>query len=119
MSKNNLLKFATALLPLLAVLLAWHGVAWAADVTLTPPIQNSSGGGAGIQDIIGKVTGVIFWLAITICPICIIWGGFEIATAGGDPTKTNKGKQIIYYSIGGLVLIALSSVLVAVIKTVL
>jgi hypothetical protein len=120
MLKNKLLKFFIVALPLLAVLLVWHGITWAADeVKLTPPIQNNAGEGAGIQDLIGNVTGVIFWLGIMICPICIIWGGFEIATAGGDPAKNTKGRQIIYYSIGGLALIALSSVLVAMIKSVL
>jgi TRAP-type C4-dicarboxylate transport system permease small subunit len=64
-----------------------------------------------VGEIIQKVIGVIFGLGIMICPICIIWGGFEIATAAGDSNKIQKGKQIILYAVIGLAIIALSSAL--------
>ncbi len=99
------------------------GYALAQAVTLAPPIlkdpSDPSAGGMELKDIIGKIAGVIFWLALMICPIAIVWGGFEIATAGGDQGKITKGKQIIQYSIVGLAIIALSAVLVEAIKSVL
>ena len=50
------------------------GFAAVQAVTLEPPIKNESGGGAEVTDIIGKIAGVIFGLALMICPIAIIWG---------------------------------------------
>ncbi len=84
-------------------------------VELKSPIE----GDLTIPGIIEKVIGVIFWLGLLICPAFIIWGGFEIATAGGDPAKIGKGKQIIFYAIGGLAIIALSQVLAAIVKSAL
>jgi len=115
MFKINRFKIIIAALFFVSV----SGFATAQAVTLKPPIENASGGGAEVTDIIGKIAGVIFGLALMICPIAIIWGGFEIATAAGDQSKITKGKQIIEYSVIGLAIIALSRVLVEVIKSAL
>jgi hypothetical protein len=88
----------------------------------------TSGGGVGIdnplgdvelQDIIQKIINFLFGLALLICPIFIIWGGFEIATAAGADTKIKEGRQKITYSLVGLVIMALASAFVKVIKTIL
>ena len=117
MAKIDFLKLALAAVALSFILPA--GFAMAQAVTLEPPIKNESGGGAEVTDIIGKIAGVIFGLALMICPILIIWGGFEIATAGGDQSKINKGKQIILYSLVGLAIIAMSAAFVEAIKEIL
>ncbi len=91
------------------------GLALAQPVTLESPLQ----GNLTIEEIIGKIAGVIFGLALLICPILIIWGGFEIATAGGEQAKIAKGKQIILFSAVGLAIIALSAVLVEAIRSAL
>ena len=47
--------------------------------------------------------------AATIGPIIaillIIWGAFNILTAGGDPGRVTKGRQIITISVTGLLII--------------
>lgn len=84
-------------------------------VSLQSPLE----GDLTVEGIIGRIAGVIFGLALLICPIAIIWGGFEIATAGGDQNKIAKGKQIILFSLVGLAIIALSAVLVEAVRSVL
>jgi hypothetical protein len=89
------------------------------DVVLTPPIKDASGNGLGLEGIIAKVTGFIFWLGITLCPIFIVWGGFNIATAAGDEAKVRKGKDLITYAVIGLVIIAISTAMANAVKTIL
>jgi len=88
-------------------------------VSLEPPIKDAGGGGLGLEGIIKNVTGFIFWLGIVICPILIVWGGFNIATAGGDEKRFTQGKQIITFAIIGLAIIAVSNAMVAAVQTVL
>ncbi len=85
------------------------------EAVLVSPLQ----GDLTVEDIVGRISGVIFGLALMICPILIIWGGFEIATAGGDQNKMAKGKQIITFSLVGLAIIALSAAFVEAIKQIL
>jgi hypothetical protein len=75
--------------------------------------------GKKLEDIIQGIINFIFGLALLICPIFIIWGGFEIATASGSDEKIKEGKKKITYALVGLVIIALSSTFVAVIKNIL
>ncbi|MCU0653433.1 MAG: hypothetical protein MUD10_04200 [Candidatus Pacebacteria bacterium] len=87
-------------------------------VTLVPPIT-SGGAGLGLEGIIAKVMGFIFWLGAVVCPILIVWGGFNIATAGDDQNKMSTGKQTITYAIVGLLIIAVSAALANAIKYIL
>ncbi len=88
---------------------------YAADtVGITNPL-----GDVELQDIIQKIINFLFGLALLICPIFIIWGGFEIATASGAEQKIKDGRQKITYSLVGLVIMALASAFVAVIKSIL
>jgi len=124
MPKNNLFKFIPALIIASAILAVGFGAGLAlaqstSTVTLMPPINSASGGGATLEDIIKNVTGFIFWLGITICPILIVWGGFNIATAGDDENKVTQGKQIITYAAVGLVIIALSNAMVITVQKIL
>ncbi len=129
MPKVNLFKIiAAAAFSILALSAGIAGAQEPADA----PADNQGSGGSGevvlvsplegdltVEDIVGKIAGVIFGLALMICPILIIWGGFEIATAGGDQNKMAKGKQIITFSLVGLAIIALSAAFVEAIKQIL
>lgn len=86
----------------------------AEDVGIKNPL-----GDVGLQEIIQKIINFLFGLALAICPIFIIWGGFEIATAAGAEQKIKDGRQKITYSLVGLVIMALATAFVKVIKTIL
>lgn len=113
-----------------SVLALSAGIAGADETADAPAAEDQGSGGPAVlvsplqgnltvEDIVGKIAGVIFGLALMICPILIIWGGFEIATAGGDQNKITKGKQIITFSLVGLAIIALSAAFVEAIRQIL
>jgi len=80
---------------------------------------NNPLGDVTLQDIIQKIINVLFGLALLICPIFIVWGGFEIAIANGAEKKITEGRQKITYALVGLVIMALASAFVKVIKSIL
>lgn len=76
----------------------------------------------GDKDLTGIIQGVvnfIFKIALIVCPLIIIWGGFIYVTSGGNEEKTREGKRIITYAIVGLIIIILANGFVAMIKTIL
>lgn len=98
----------------------WPGFGGASGtVTLKSPITDASGNGVGLEGIIKNVTGFIFWLGLVICPIIIVWAGFNIATAGDDQNKVKQGKDLITYAVIGLLIIAISNVMVTAVQSVL
>ena len=128
MPKINLSKIIA--MAAFSVLALSAGIAGAEETADAPAADDQGSGGPAVlvsplqgnltvEDIVGKISGVIFGLALMICPILIIWGGFEIATAGGDQNKMAKGKQIIMFSLVGLAIIALSAAFVEAIKQIL
>ena len=50
----------------------------------------------------------VLWAAVPITTAMVLWGAFQILTAGGDPEKVKSGgKTVLYAAMGfGLVLIA-------------
>lgn len=76
-------------------------------------------GNMELQDIIQKLINFLFGLALLVCPMFIIWGGFEIITAAGADQKIKEGRQKITYSLVGLVIIALAGAFVRVIRNIL
>ena len=72
-----------------------------------------------ILDALYTATDWIFVVLIVIVGLFIIWGGFNIATAGGDPQKVSSGRNFIMYALIGLVLATFSKALPAVVKALL
>lgn len=88
-------------------------------VTFCNPLDGDTCSGASnnktLDDLIGAVMNFIFGLAIFICPVFIIWGAFKVSTSEGDENKIKSGKQMITYAVVGLVVIAASNVIKAII----
>lgn len=99
--------------------LSYANLAFAAEETGDTVSIGNPLGDKDLTDIIQGLINFIFGLALLICPIFIIWGGFEIATAAGADTRIKEGRQKITYALVGLVIIALASTFVAVIKGIL
>ncbi len=55
--------------------------------------------------LINKIIDVIFSLALVVAPVVIIIAGFFYITAVGDPAKIQTAKQIILYTVIGLVIV--------------
>lgn len=85
--------------------------------SFTNPLTGKPGGGTdkGLSEMIDGVLGFLLGAAVLICPAFIIWGGFLIATAGGNEQKVKEGKQYITYAAVGFIIIALSSAIKAIV----
>ncbi len=68
-------------------------------------------------ELIDAIIKFIFYIAVVIAPLMIIIGAFYILTAGGDPKKIGTGKNIIIYTLVGLVIILLARGLIAMIES--
>jgi len=80
-------------------------------ITVTSPL-----GTKGIEDTAKAITSALVTLAIPIVGIMIIYGAFQIMTAGGDPKKFADGRNTILYAVVGLAIVLLADVIVDVIK---
>lgn len=78
-------------------------------------------GGSGCNDVKGaptvdstlKVAINVFSIVVGIAAvIMIIIGGFKYITSAGDPAKVNSAKDTILYAIIGLVVVAMSQMIV-------
>lgn len=68
--------------------------------------------GKNINTIASEVAGEFMFWGGAICVIMIMWGGFQYATSAGDPGKAAKAKTTILYSVIGLVLMIVASIIV-------
>ena len=66
---------------------------------------------SGLETVFGNVVGVIMALAAIVLFIMLLMGGFKYLTSGGDPKAVEAARKTLTYAIGGLVLIALSYLL--------
>lgn len=71
------------------------------------------------EDLVNAIIGFFFILAVALAPLMIIIGAFYILTAGGDEKKVNTGKNIILYTVIGLIIILIARGLIGIIKGVL
>lgn len=72
-----------------------------------------------LEDVINNLIDFVFFLALIICPLVIIIGGFIFVTAGGDPKKIESGKKMIYYALIGLGIVILAKGFVMALKAIL
>jgi magnesium-transporting ATPase (P-type) len=68
------------------------------------------------ETLVNNIISFLLTLALVLVPMIIIIGAYFIMTAGGDPGKVAKGKNIIIYSLIALAIILLAKSLVAIIK---
>ncbi len=74
-------------------------------------------GNATLTDIINNLIDFLLTIALIVCPLMIVVGGFYFVTSGGDPEKAKRGRQIITYAAIGLIIVLISKGLVAAVKT--
>jgi TRAP-type C4-dicarboxylate transport system permease small subunit len=62
----------------------------------------------GLENVFSRVISIVIGLAGLAFFIMLVLGGFKYMTAGGDPKAVESAKNTLTYAIAGLVLIALS-----------
>lgn len=65
------------------------------------------------------IIGGLFMIAVPIVSIMVLWGGFQILTAGGDPEKFGNGKKTILYAVVGFAVVLVAQGVVFIIKELL
>lgn len=88
-----------------------------ADASNSEVVIENPLGNATLTDIINNLIDFLLTIALIICPLMIVIGGFYYVTSGGDPEKAKRGRQIITYAAIGLVIVLISKGLVAAVKT--
>jgi hypothetical protein len=71
-----------------------------------------------ITGMLGRIRGYFFGAVIAACVFMVLWGGFDLATSGGDETKVKNAKNRIMYASIGLIVAALSMGIVSLIMSV-
>jgi len=82
-------------------------------------LENPLTGINSIQDLVQNITNFIFSLAIFVAPAMIVIGAFMFMTSAGDPEKVKKSKQLIIWTVVGLLVILFSRGLLSLIRSVL
>jgi hypothetical protein len=63
---------------------------------------------SSIVQILMNAASTLMSLVIGVAVIIIIYGGIVYATAGGDETKTNKAKRVLFWGAFGLIVAILA-----------
>lgn len=62
--------------------------------------------------IVKKIIEIFSWVVGAVAVIMVIFGGFRYVTSGGDNAKVTSAKNTILYALIGLIVVALSQVIV-------
>ncbi len=87
--------------------------AFADDVTLQNPLNTTD-----INVVLDRVNLFLIAIAAPICGILVVWGGFQMITAAGDPEKFSKGKKTLLYAAVGFVVVIFASSIAPLIKNI-
>jgi len=68
-----------------------------------------------IEAAVVRIGNVLFYAAVLIAFIMVVWGAVVLATAAGDPGKVELARRIILYALGA---IALGSIAYGLVKLV-
>jgi len=66
----------------------------------------------GSDGVINKIANFIAYIAGTVAVLMVIYGGFRYVISNGDSAKITSARQIITYSLVGLVIVVLAKVIV-------
>lgn len=83
----------------------------AADITITPPKDPTTGKNVGYGDLgafISNVVTLVFIFAIILVLAMLIWGAFEWITSGGDKESVGKARNRILNALIGIAVLAVA-----------
>ena len=70
------------------------------------------------QELIKAISNFLFMIALGIAPIMIVIAGFYFMTSAGDPAKVTIAKNIILYTLIGVLIMASAKGLIAILQTI-
>jgi hypothetical protein len=84
--------------------LAIASIAFAQTSTLLNPLTTTDA-----TVVLGNVSTFLLVIAAPICGIMVVWGGFQMITARGNPEKFSEGKKTLLYAAVGFVIVIFAS----------
>ena len=81
--------------------------------------QTGQIGVVGMLNTIYSVTNWIFYIMTLLAVVFIVFGGFTVLTAAGDPAKATKGKGMLTYAVIGLAIALVAKFLPSLVKFIL
>jgi len=72
-----------------------------------------------LPQLLETVLTFLFGISIVVLPIIIVYGGFLLLTAGGDPTKISSARTILLWAVVAFVIILLARGLPTVLRNLL
>lgn len=78
-------------------------------ITLFNPFDPNCSGGVTISTVAGYFSTFLLAIAAPLCGIMVVWGGFQMITAAGNPEKFTTGRKTLQYAAIGFVIVILAS----------
>lgn len=75
--------------------------------------------GLTLAQVVQKITAVIAVIVAPIATIMVIYGGFQMITAAGDPEKFGRGRKTLLYAGIGVIVTLIASQVVQIIQVIL
>jgi hypothetical protein len=72
---------------------------------IVPNVPPESADICAFYQLVSNVLGFLFYLAIPIATIMVVYGGFTLLTATGNEVKVKKGKAIITSALIGAAIV--------------
>jgi hypothetical protein len=89
-------------------------IAFADDsITLKNPLTTTDA-----TVVLGRINLFLLAIAAPICGIMVVWGGFQMITARGNPEEFSKGKKTLLYAAVGFAVVIFASSVVPLIKNI-
>ncbi|HOS88290.1 MAG TPA: hypothetical protein PL093_02040 [Candidatus Pacearchaeota archaeon] len=70
-----------------------------------------------LPELLGRIADFIQTLAIALCLPFFLWGGVVIITSGGDPQKVKNGRNIIIFTMVGVIVAFLAKTMFSILET--
>lgn len=71
------------------------------------------------EALLGAIAKFLFWVGMAVAPILLIIAGFYFVTSGGQPERIKTAKNIMIYTLIGVVIMLFASGLIKVLQSVL
>ncbi len=68
---------------------------------------------SGNNGILSKITNIIVIVAGIVAVFLIVVAGFMYVTSGGDSQRVNTAKNVILYTVVGLIIIAIAKIIIS------
>jgi hypothetical protein len=84
----------------------------------SPTLANPLGANTTATDVLNNVNAFLLAIAAPLCGIMVVWGGFQMITAAGNPEKFSSGRKTLLYAAVGFVVVIFASSVVPLIKNI-